>query len=233
MIKRLLIAAMAKLSQVDKLATCVRRRVQAERLDSGTFFMTEAQLAAEYDVSRKVAREAIGRLQALGVLQSRKRKGIVIGRPDLLRLLAESLPSLATSPDDLAEIGRLRYALELGAIELAVRNATDEQIAALGEIEAELERALRSGDEPHRQTELDIRFHTLILEMTGSRMIAGMQRVLEEFFATAPRAEMTAAAAERILWEHRMLYHAIRARDVEAARVMLRAQFHWLTQLHG
>ncbi len=223
---------MAKLSQVDKLATCVRRRVQAERLDSGTFFMTEAQLAAEYDVSRKVAREAIGRLQALGVLQSRKRKGIVIGRPDLLRLLAESLPSLATSPDDLAEIGRLRYALELGAIELAVCNATDEQIAELGEIEAELERALRSGDEPQRQTELDIRFHTLILEMTGSRMIAGMQRVLVEFFAAAPRAEMTAAAAERILWEHRTLYHAIRARDVEAARVMLRAQFHWLTQLH-
>ena len=60
--------------------------------------------------------------------------------------------------------------------------------------------------------------------MTGSRLIAGMQQVLVQFFQTMPRSKPSSASAERICWEHRELLDAMRERDVERARAMIRVQ---------
>ena len=211
-------------TQVRELARKIRHRIQTERLTDGSFFMTEAQLAAEYGASRTVTREAVSRLQALGILEGRKRKGLIVRCPDPLRLFQNSLPSLMTSPDDWRDLAQLRYAIEVGAIELAVRAATDEQIERLGEIEQKLEQAVLKDQTSARTIELDVKFHSLILEMTGSRLIAGMQQVLVQFFQTVPQAKPTLASAERICWEHRELLDAIRDRDVERARAMIRVQ---------
>lgn len=211
-------------TQVRELAQKIRERIQKERLSDGAFFMTEAQLAVEYGASRTVTREAVSRLQALGILEGRKRKGLIVRQPDPLRLFQNSLPSLAASPEDWLDLAQLRYALEVGAIELAVRSATDEQIERLAVIEKELEQSVLEDVASTSTVELDLKFHSLILEMTGSRMIAGMQQVLVEFFRTSPRSGSTLGSAERICWEHRELLDAIRDRDVERARAMIRSQ---------
>ncbi|MSR60308.1 MAG: FadR family transcriptional regulator [Planctomycetaceae bacterium] len=211
-------------TQVRELARKIRHRIQTERLPDGSFFMTEAQLAAEYGTSRTVTREAVSRLQALGLLEGRKRKGLIVRCPDPLRLFQNSLPSLMTSPGDWRDLAQLRYAIEVGAIELAVRAATHEQIDRLGQIEQELEQAVLQNQASARTIELDVKFHSLILEMTGSRLIAGMQQILVQFFQTTPRAKPCSSSAERICWEHRELLEAIRGRDVERARAMIRVQ---------
>ncbi len=211
-------------TQVGELAQKIRERIQKERLPDGALFMTESQLAAEYGTSRTVTREAVSRLQALGILEGRKRKGLIVRYPDPLRLFQNSLPSLASSPDNWRDLAQLRYALEVGAIELAVRAATDEQIKQLGEIAQELEQAVKKNAASARAIRLDLKFHSLILEMTGSRLIAGMQQVLVEFFRTTPRTKPSAASKHRICWEHRELFEAIRDRDVERARTMIRLQ---------
>ena len=211
-------------TRVRALAQKIRQQIQTEQLADGSFFMAEAQLAAAYCTSRTVTREAVCGLLALGILEGRKRKGLIVRCPDPLRLFQNSLPSLTTSPDDWWNIAQLRYAIEVGAIELAVRAATDEQIARLGEIQQELEQAVLEDSASARTIELDINFHSLILEMTGSRLIAGMQQVLVQFFQTTPRSKPSSASAERICWEHAELLHAIRDRDVERARAMIRVQ---------
>lgn len=211
-------------TQVRELAQKVLQRIQAEQLTDGSFFMTEAQLAAEYGTSRTVTREAVSRLQALGVLEGRKKKGLIVRRPDPLLLFQNSLPSLMTSPDDWRDLAHLRYAIEVGAIELAIRSATEEQIERLGLIENALEQSVMEDMDSARTIELDVSFHSLILEMTGSRLIAGMQQVLVQFFLKTPPPKRTATSAERICWEHRELLEAIRNRNVEQARAMIRVQ---------
>jgi GntR family transcriptional regulator, transcriptional repressor for pyruvate dehydrogenase complex len=212
-------------SQVHELAEAIRLRIQAEQLADGSFFMTESQLAEEYGASRTVIREAVSRLQALGLLEGRKRKGLIVRHPDPLRLLSNSLPSLVGSQEDWRELAMLRYALEVGAIELAIRSATPEHLSRLAEIMHDMEASLLENTESERTVALDVAFHALILQMTGSRMIAGMQQLLVQFFQTAPHAENTPASAERIIWEHRELLNAICDRDVERARSMIRLQF--------
>jgi len=78
-----------------------------------------------------------------------------------------------------------------------------------------------------------VQFHALLLEMTGSRMIAGMQQVLVNYFAKAPRFEHTPNNAQRIIWEHRELFLAVHDRDVERARSMVRMHFRQQQQAMG
>ena len=212
-----------------ELADRLRRRIQSERLGDGHLFMTEAQLAEEYEVSRTIAREAVSRLRGLGMLESRKRKGLIVRRPDPLRLLSHSLPSLVGSQQDFDELSRLRYVIEVGAIELAVTNATDEQIEQLAALADDFELAARNNEGNEREDELELAFHGLILQMTGSPMIAGMQQVLTEFFQAASHdAKHTKPAEDRTVWQHHEIAAAIRDRDIDRARSMMRLHFRGL-----
>jgi GntR family transcriptional regulator, transcriptional repressor for pyruvate dehydrogenase complex len=156
------------------------------------------------------------------MLEGRKRKGLIVRRPDPIRLLTQTLPSLISSEDDLRELGMLRYALEVGSIELAIQHATEEQLEELARIVSDMEAAFADADLAESFVDLDLQFHALILSMTGSRMISGMRNLLVDFFSKVPRRGNLVAVADRMIWEHRELYNAIRARDVERARTMIR-----------
>jgi len=217
-------------TQSDVLAESLRARIQSAQLADGEFFMTEAELAKEYGVSRTVAREAVARLVAIGILEGRKRKGLVVRRPDPLRLLQLGLPSLQDSEKDVAELAMLRYVIEMGAIEPAINNATDDQVVQLCQLADEFEQAIRNG-EVHRVTELDIAFHSVLLQMTGSNLVAGMQRVLVSFFQSKyPDQTSDERTDQRMIWEHQELAAAVRDRDTSRARSMLHMQSRdWLS----
>lgn len=206
------------------LAEKLRCRIVEERLPAGHVFMTEGQLAEEYQVSRTIVREAVSRLRALGILDGKQRKGLVVRRPDLIQLLSDSIPLLAVSESDHHELTMLRYVLEIGAIELAVKHATPEQIDRLDEIVSEMEQCIEK-QMWERAVELDLAFHSLVLEMTSSRYVAGMQQVLLQYFRALPEVKrLDFSQAKRIIREHTELAKAIRRRDLEHARVLIRLQ---------
>jgi DNA-binding FadR family transcriptional regulator len=213
------------------LAEQIRHRIQAEQLRDGDLFMTEAQLAEEYGVSRNLTREAVSQLRALGILEGRKRKGLIVRLPNPVQLLSHSLPSLVQSQEHLSELAKLRYVLEVGAIELAVANANPEQVERLGVLAREFEQVVRrrkGGDDEDR---VELAFHGLILEMTGASLIIGMQQVLTRFFDVAARTlpaqygrnqVIDWKERERIAWQHQEIAAAIRDRDLGRAQAMLR-----------
>ncbi|TVP98203.1 MAG: FadR family transcriptional regulator [Planctomycetaceae bacterium] len=218
-------AVQSRKSQSQHLAERLRARIEQQQLPDGELFMTEAEVAEKYDVSRTVAREAVGQLRAIGLLEGRQRKGLIVRHPDPIGLFSASLPSFARSEHDLAELSRLRYVLEVGAIELAVKNATDEQIARLSSIAARFRDIANNGTCLEEEKRLDLAFHSLLLEMTGSKLVAGMQRVLVDFFhSLVETSPLDAVNLDRIAWEHTELASAIGDRDVERARAMLRIQ---------
>jgi DNA-binding FadR family transcriptional regulator len=221
-------------TRATALAEQIRERIQAEQLRDGDLFMTEAQVAEEFGTSRNVTREAVSQLCALGILEGRKRKGLLVRWPNPIKLLSHSLPSLAQSEKHLSELAKLRYVLEVGAIELAVANATAEQIERLGELAGEYEEAIRQRRGEAEEDRVEIAFHGLILEMTGAKLIVGMQQVLARYFEVAER-KPPAGSSEgkppnqqhkwRAAWQHHEIVSAIRDRDVGRARSLMRIHF--------
>jgi DNA-binding FadR family transcriptional regulator len=206
--------------RADELADKIRHRLIDDKWAEGDFFMTHAQLAQEYGVSLSTTREAVSRLQELGVLEGRKRKGLIVRRSSPVELLSRSIPAMANSEKDIHELARLRYVLEVGAIELAVINATDVQVEQLEQLAKEFEQAVNDGVGLVRENDLELAFHGVILQMTHSPLIAGMQQVLATFFSRDP-----VEADQQTVWQHHAIAAAIRGRDIERARVMIRLHF--------
>jgi len=122
----------AKLTR--ELAAKIQQKIMEGNLREGDFFMTEAQIAAEFGASRRVAREAVSRLRAFDLLRSRRRKGLVVGQANPVGLLSGSMQFFGRNPDNVRDLAIFRYTIEVGAAELAVANINDAQASRMRDI---------------------------------------------------------------------------------------------------
>ncbi len=117
----------------SQIVSDVRDALFGNKLKPGDFLGTENDLAARYDVSRIVARDALRTLEALGIVEIKMGKGggarIARGNP---RLFAEALAvQLDLTGVTAAEIMDAQRAIECLAAELAAENATEADVAKL------------------------------------------------------------------------------------------------------
>ena len=80
-------------SLVDQVEERIRLAICESGLKAGDAFLGEVELASRLGVSRNVVREALSRLQTLGVLNTRKRRGTVISEPDIFAGMAKHMIS--------------------------------------------------------------------------------------------------------------------------------------------
>ena len=129
-----------------QIVAWVRDALFAKKLKPGDFLGTEKDLAARFDASRIVARDALRTLEALGIVEIRMGKGggarIAQGNP---RLFAEALAvQLDLTGVSASEIMDAQRAIETLGAELAAENATAADVARLRAL-------LRQADEFHRR----------------------------------------------------------------------------------
>jgi GntR family transcriptional repressor for pyruvate dehydrogenase complex len=207
-----------------RVAHGVLQEIRARGLGEGDLFMTEAEIESHYKVSRNIAREAVSRLHGLGVLESRQGKGLLVGKPDPVALLSDTIDLSVSTASDLAHVAQLRYVLEVGASDLAAESATEEEterLLAVTDEHVRLVEGKRKGGREEREIEAD--FHGLILAMTHSPLVAGMHRVLADYFeSAATQVEGWTQVQPHALWQHRAIAEAIRQRDPEQVRALMR-----------
>ena len=85
-------------SLTKQLSEQILGKMLADGLEQGEFFMTEEQFAA---------REAVNGLRALGFLESRRRKGLLVGAASPIELLSMTRPFFGRSKKNLRELSRL------------------------------------------------------------------------------------------------------------------------------
>lgn len=121
---------------------------------------SNAQLPKEQEfvgllgVSRVVVREALSRLRALGIIETKRKKGTVVVVPEIFGGLKAIVMSGLLDRDTLRDLYQLRLMLEIGMADFVFRNKNEEIIRKLEEIvacEVELERQLiRTEDDDER-----------------------------------------------------------------------------------
>lgn len=180
---------------------------------------TEAELCAQFGVSRSAVREAVKMLSAKGLISSRPRQGIRIlpeedwniFDPDLLKWTLESKPTLKV----LQEFLQLRVAIEPEVAALAAKYGSEEQIAA---IEKSLNQ-MATATTPEQALEADIAFHVSILYASRNRFYIR----LRDFIQTALRVSINytnpiKANPESVVEEHGKVLIAIKNRNPERAK---------------
>ncbi|WP_232346445.1 FadR/GntR family transcriptional regulator [Cupriavidus sp. USMAA2-4] len=208
----------------------VMRRMETALLDGtwapGTRLPAERQLAEQYAVARNTVREAIQRLAARGLLQSRRGAGVYV--TDQLRAgiaspwgqLVADHPALR---DDILEFRRV---LEGATAYFAALRADAGDIARIRALLRELERT-RAEDDKAAEADADARLHDAIAQASHNTMflhlhtsVIGMLREHITINGTGLR-EQDATASGQLLLQHRTLCEAICARRPEEARTAM------------
>lgn len=201
-------------------------QIRQGQLKPGDKLPTESEIMRAWGVSRTVVREALSRLQAGGLVETRHGIGtFVLNPPPGAAGFGIDPAELATAVDVMAVL-ELRISLETETAGLAAQRRSDEQLAqiraALDELEA------HSGGQGDTVSP-DMRFHMLIAAATGNRYFADIMAHLGATLIPRARINSPRVAQEdlpqylrRVNREHEEIYEAIARKDPEAARAAMR-----------
>lgn len=200
-------------------------RVRDGRLPAGGKLPTEAAIVAQFGVSRTVVREAISRLQAAGVVETRHGVGtFVVGYGDAcaFRIAPDQLGTLK----DVIAVLELRIALETEAAALAAARRTEGNVAALRSALDAFEAAVDQGRDAVGP---DFQFHLEVARASQNAHFAQLMATLGGMMIPRARLEPAVpptperqAYLRRVNIEHESIYEAIARQDPEAARAAIR-----------
>ena len=204
----------------NRIVVEVRDALHEKRLKPGDFLGTEKELAAKYDVSRIVARDALRTLEALGIVAIRMGAGggarVARGNPGLF---AEALAvQLELTGVEVREIMDAQRGIECVAAELAAENATAGDIAKLRALLVDAERKIEDLDALTRSSR---DFHMAIAEASHNRVLVAELISLQHVSWPARNLTLTPPVARHIVDVHRQLVDLIEARDAAAARRLM------------
>jgi GntR family transcriptional regulator, transcriptional repressor for pyruvate dehydrogenase complex len=160
----------------DQIVDDLRRQILSGALPDGARLPSERELAARYDVSSPTIREAVRVLTAMGLLSTRNgSRTTVTARSG--PLLAMSIASVVQFENmTAADVFGLLRALNSYAVELAVKRASEEDIARL---RVAAERAAELADVESAAAALQHYFVTLS-EISHNPLLAALCRAITE-----------------------------------------------------
>jgi DNA-binding GntR family transcriptional regulator len=160
--------------------------------------LTEADLAAQFRVSRGPLREAMQRLVQEGLLRGERNRGLFV---------------ITLTPDDVRDIYAARAAIERAAVSLILRRDPAQAAARLEDVHREMSEA--AAREDYRAlSDADLRFHeVLVAESASPRLMRMHATLLVESRMCMTALESTYRLPDEVVKEHAGLVQGIRAGD--------------------
>ncbi|MBE1583415.1 FadR/GntR family transcriptional regulator [Nonomuraea angiospora] len=179
-------------------------------------------LVDRYQVSRSVIREVLRVLASMGLVETRRRVGIMIQPPGMWSVFDPQVIRWRLASEgrmaQLRSITELRTAIEPHAAWLAAERVDDDEASELVGLAARMWAAGKAGDEA-RFLDLDIDFHRRVLAASGNEMFAKLQLIVAEVLAGRHHYHlMPHYPDEEALRLHTDVAQAIQRRDGERAR---------------
>ncbi|HEV2450958.1 MAG TPA: GntR family transcriptional regulator [Streptosporangiaceae bacterium] len=197
----------------EAITRALRRRILNNELPAGTR-LVEANLAAEFGVSRGTIRDAMRSLRAEGLIAILPRRYSVVTR---------------MSPEDAEDVCYARYVLE----DASVGQGLEHSAAALTEAlhESLREMAAAADGDLDALVESDIKFHERLIEVSGRRRLKDLWAMLNSQMGALMRSEIErrGIGLAEVVGRHRLLVEAVGSGDVIKVREALRE--HYLTGL--
>jgi GntR family transcriptional repressor for pyruvate dehydrogenase complex len=194
-------------------------------LRPGDKLPTESAILSEMAVSRTVVREAISRLQASGLVETRHGIGTFVLAQATANSFSIGDQDMATV-DDVIAVLELRISLETEAAGLAALRAKPEHLENMCIALETFNTAIHASSDA---VPSDFQFHMEVANATGNRHFAELMTYLGTRIIPRTRINTAAQAPEgreaylsRVHSEHESIYNAIRHHEPESARAAMR-----------
>lgn len=174
------IEPLENLSLVDKVEIRLKNYFKENNLKIGDSIPKELEFAEALGVSRTVIREAFLRLRTIGVIESKKRSGMVLTQPDIIQNFEKAIEYNLFGEEALVDIFELRLILEVGMADLLFARKTQEDIEILDKIVSKQER--EEQDTSIFSLKHEIAFHGKLYEMSCNSTLQRFQNLLLPVF---------------------------------------------------
>lgn len=189
----------------DEVYKLLRERILNHEYPPG-FRFDLSRLETQLGISRTPLKEALHRLEAEGLIEIRPRRGTYV---------------IDIDPADVAESFEVRCILECAAAEIAVKKASNEDIAQLRQIAGEMSQLLLAGD---YQTivgpyiDLDRQFHKKLVELARNKRLTEFCNRLDTHVQIARvRQKFRLSDSQQYTeTEHEAILLALECRDAKA-----------------
>lgn len=131
----------------------------------------EVELAGMFEVSRNSIRESVKALELIGILRAKSGNGTFVAEGALARIGRFKVQTLPEDEDSLVEIMEARLVIEPGLVKLAAERPTEDYLRLL---ESTIEECRKAFQARNYDFELGFRFHQILFQMTGNKILIGM-----------------------------------------------------------
>jgi GntR family transcriptional regulator, transcriptional repressor for pyruvate dehydrogenase complex len=207
--------------QSEKLGEQISRQL-LENIINGSYqagdrLPPERELAVIFDVSRVVVREALGALQAWGIISVRHGRGATVNPIDEWNTLDPQVLLLLHSDEAIHQLMETRRIIEPEMAALAAERITDAELEIL-----RATKDLPETDTMEEHVERDINFHLQIAKATHNPVLLMVLTSTSDLLREGRRRIFTVPGelAKARYW-HQAIFEAIERRDSEAARAAM------------
>jgi DNA-binding GntR family transcriptional regulator len=195
------------ITSADKTFLQLRKDIVEGHIASGSK-LSETELSTNYAVSRAVIREAINRLEACHLVESKANVGARV---------------VSINTEGLMELYQVRESLEGMAARLAAINMSEEEIADLNNLLSSHFKIVKDG-ETYYQEAGDLDFHyRIILGSKNNQLISIlMDSIYHLIRMYRVQLGMSGPRVTTAFDEHKQIVQAISNRDAELAEMLMR-----------
>lgn len=218
------IAPLENLSLVDKVELRLIEFFKENKLLPGDPIPKELEFADSLGVSRTVVREALLRLRTLGLVESKKHRGMILTQPDVIDNFERVLDPTLLGNETLENLFELRLILEMGMADVLFARKTQKDLD-------ELERIVEHEEATEKDTtsfslENEIAFHGKLYQMSNNNTIQRFHVLLLPVFQYVIEQQKESGAeyeySEGKFVTHRNLLENIRVGTPETFRIAMR-----------
>lgn len=158
----------------DGVETSLLDYIHRSGLTPGDMLPREDELSAQLNVSRHIVREGVSRLKTLGLIESRKHKGMILTRPNVFAGVSKLAEAKLFSETECREFILMRVYLELGMSESIFQKKTAKALEEL--------RSLADPDRKNPTMDEEIAFHSKLVSIGGNAMGGEFLKILTTAF---------------------------------------------------
>ena len=200
-----------KQSLPDRLARQIRGTIQSGHYRRGDRLPPIVEMAKRFEVGQPSIREALKKLEAMGVVQIRHGAGVFVTRSEEVLVLASPDFQGKVTKKLLLDLIQARMPIEMQATALAVRNATQENFDEMRQL---LTTAGENLDNDDVLNPINMAFHRQIALASGNTVLAQLRDVLQDLFTEEQRLILGIFGSRaRDHQEHLAIFEALEKRD--------------------
>lgn len=207
----------------DQVTDKIKEMITNKQYLPGDKLPIESQLAQKFGVSRITVREAMHKLEIMGIVDVRQGAGTYIKNLTPNAYIKTLIPMLSMNKNNLKDIFEIRQIIECKSAELAAINATPEDLARVKKPLLKMAETVRMG-KLKQYNELDVQFHYEVARCTHNQILVTIQELLSDLVEGSVSMGLTPMnALEHSVMFHRKIFEAIQKHDSVTASGLMNA----------